>query len=775
MKQIEEVPPARATRVVEAEGYRPPYLGALIAGLATFALYALTLAPTTAFWDTSEYIATAHMLGIPHPPGNPLFVLLARAWELLLAPTGLSVAVRVNLFSAFMGALAHGCWFLLAHRILAYFSDSRRFRLAGAAAAVLVSATAFTVWNQSNVNEKVYTVSLFTIALLSWLAFRWRDHVGEGKDDNLLLLGFYVLALSVGNHLMAFLAAPALMLFILLVHPKSLANWKLYPTALLAVLLGLSVHLFLPLRAGLDPVINEADPTCESLGGALASVLTLGATGCEELSAALQREQYRKPEVRHDPVRGFFGVVAPRTAEMVGAQVANYFQYFDWQWARSVAGKQSWFGGMRPWFTLLFLAIGAFGAAAHYRSDRTSWAYVFVLFATVSAGLVVYMNFRYGYMYPVVPDLRAEGIPEVREVRERDYFFIASFSLWGLWVGIGLAAAWRLAAEKLSMLRPTLRHADLLTAPVLALALIPLALNWTWASRSDDYAARDWAYNALMSVGPYGVLFTNGDNDTFPLWYLQEVEGIRRDVTVMVLSYLNSDWYAQQLRDITRPCSGPRPAENATTIVCQRPYSGDGAPYASPAHPPSDSVLPLDDAAIAQIASGYYRLAEPVTFRAAQLETTIPAGTVLEPADTFVLAVLQSSLGGRPIHFMAPSSRLIDLGLMPHTVRTGLTLRLEPAPVVPDGRTIIDLPEQDSALLGTAIDLPLTERLLDEVFVARGLPRTRRPWVDAATLNIPLQYAWAHVAAARAHDSATNAGAAAAHAARAEAWAALAQ
>src|SRR5690606_28367907 len=138
--------------------YRAPYLGALIAGLATFALYAITLAPTTAFWDTSEYIATAHILGIPHPPGNPAFVLLARAWELLLAPTGLSVAVRINLFSALMSALAHGFWFLLAHRILAAFSDSRTFRLAGAAAAVAVSATAFTVWNQSNVNEKVYTV-----------------------------------------------------------------------------------------------------------------------------------------------------------------------------------------------------------------------------------------------------------------------------------------------------------------------------------------------------------------------------------------------------------------------------------------------------------------------------------------------------------------------------------------------------------------------------------------------------------------------------------------
>ena len=135
---------ARAATTAEAEVYRPPYLAAGIATAVVWLLYAITLSRTTAFWDTSEYIATAHMFGIPHPPGNPLFVVLARAWELLLAPTGLSVAIRINLFSATMSALAHGFWFLLAHRVLAFFSTDRVFRLAGAAAAVTLSATAFT-------------------------------------------------------------------------------------------------------------------------------------------------------------------------------------------------------------------------------------------------------------------------------------------------------------------------------------------------------------------------------------------------------------------------------------------------------------------------------------------------------------------------------------------------------------------------------------------------------------------------------------------------------
>ena len=72
---------------------RPPYRSALIAGAGAWVLYVLTLAPTTAFWDTSEYITTAHIVGIPHPPGNPLFVFVGRVWSLLLAPLGLPVAV----------------------------------------------------------------------------------------------------------------------------------------------------------------------------------------------------------------------------------------------------------------------------------------------------------------------------------------------------------------------------------------------------------------------------------------------------------------------------------------------------------------------------------------------------------------------------------------------------------------------------------------------------------------------------------------------------------
>src|SRR5687768_14088679 len=109
MKQLEQARPVPRTRAepVSVKPPPPPYLAAGLAAFGAFALYVITLGPTTAFWDTSEYIATAKILGIPHPPGNPLFVVLARAWHILLEPFGLSTAVRINLFSAFMSAAAH--------------------------------------------------------------------------------------------------------------------------------------------------------------------------------------------------------------------------------------------------------------------------------------------------------------------------------------------------------------------------------------------------------------------------------------------------------------------------------------------------------------------------------------------------------------------------------------------------------------------------------------------------------------------------------------------
>src|SRR3954462_10113198 len=153
--------------------YRPSYRAALITSLAVLVLYLVTLAPSTAMWDTSEYIAAAYTLGLPHPPGNPLFVIVGRVFSIL--PIASTVAIRINILAAICSAVSAGMWFLITERVLVGWFTERWQRITGGALGALIGATAFTVWNQSVVNEKVYTVSLVGIAIISWLMIRWSD------------------------------------------------------------------------------------------------------------------------------------------------------------------------------------------------------------------------------------------------------------------------------------------------------------------------------------------------------------------------------------------------------------------------------------------------------------------------------------------------------------------------------------------------------------------------------------------------------------------------
>ncbi|HLU24110.1 MAG TPA: DUF2723 domain-containing protein, partial [Longimicrobiales bacterium] len=304
MKQtIDATRAPHSTSALPETDYRPPYLAAGFATLAVLALYSVTLARTTQFWDASEYIATAHILGIPHPPGNPLFVAVGRVWSLLLAPLGLSVAVRVNLLAAATSAASTGLLFLVAHRIL--WAVDRRgegddvsaertaFPLVGAGAAALVGATAFTVWNQSNVNEKVYTLSVLVIALVTWLGVRWRDTRAREGSERLLLWAIFAVALGSTNHLMSVLAAPALALLVLMEGGRPLLRPAFLGRGALLVALGLSFNFFLPVRASLEPVINEGHPTCPSAADAAVAIYTLGRAGCPMLADNLTRRQYQ--------------------------------------------------------------------------------------------------------------------------------------------------------------------------------------------------------------------------------------------------------------------------------------------------------------------------------------------------------------------------------------------------------------------------------------------------------------------------------------------------
>ncbi len=152
---------------------------------------------------------------------------------------------------------------------------------------------------------------------------------------------------------------------------------------------------------------------------------------------------------------------------------------------------------------------------------------VTLLFVMTGLAIVIYLN-----QYPHQP-------------RERDYAYAGSFYAFAIWIGLGVLAL----VEGLRKFLPETVSAAVTGA--LALALVPGIMaveNWDDHDRSNRYTARDFGANYLKTSQPNGIIFTNGDNDTFPLWYNQEVEGVRTDVRVCNLSYLQTDWYIDQMR-----------------------------------------------------------------------------------------------------------------------------------------------------------------------------------------------------------------------------------
>lgn len=284
---------ARRTLSPPAPDFRPSYAAAGVAAALVFVLYATTLLPSTAMWDTSEYIAAAYVLGTPHPPGNPFFVLLGRVFAILpIAPT---VAQRINLMAALTSALSSGIWFLVTERVLVGWIPARWQRVIGAAVAVLVGAAAFTVWNQSVVNEKVYTVSLLFFAVVAWLVVRWCDEPDAPKAERLIILSAFLIGLGYANHPAGFLVGPAVAVAIIARRPRIVLQGRLIAKSLSALALGLTPFLYEPIRAAHFPPINEGETTACTTHATLAC--TLDEETWHRVIAHVDRDQYGKPDV----------------------------------------------------------------------------------------------------------------------------------------------------------------------------------------------------------------------------------------------------------------------------------------------------------------------------------------------------------------------------------------------------------------------------------------------------------------------------------------------
>jgi hypothetical protein len=503
---------------------------AAVAGTAAlFVVYLLTLAPDVTFWDAGEFISAAYTLGIPHPPGTPLYVLLASVWAKLFF--FLPFAAAMNLLSAAATAAAAG----LSGALVTRWSDRWPTRFA----ATIVAGAMSTAWLSATESE-VYAAALLLAVLMICCADRAGRAQTQSDARRWLLLTVYLMAVAVPLHLSALVAAPVAVVLATLsgdtlrwergvllggAFVAAMGVGKMSPwlvgigaiamvaatlrarwwsgalTTLVLAALGVSAIAFMYVRASLDPAVNQGDPGTW--------------TGLADMVA---RRQYA------------VAPMWPRKAAL-WVQLGNLFQYADWQIALSFGPTVLPAIG-RSLFTALFLMFGWIGAQEHYRHDRRTFFALAALLACGAIGVLVYLNLNAG---PSIGfGVLAANTP--REARERDYFYVFAFWTWGLWAGIGAIVAAR------GMKRP------LWVGGVIA--CLPIVLNWRAVTRNAQPEARLpllLAEALLESTPRNGVLFVVGDNDSYPLWYAQVVHRIRQDVAVITVPLLPTEWYRRQL------------------------------------------------------------------------------------------------------------------------------------------------------------------------------------------------------------------------------------
>lgn len=557
--------------------------GALAFGVPLL-VYIRTLTPTVPFWDSGEFIATSNILGLPHPPGNPVYTMLGRFMSLIPFQ---SVAWRVNFMSALASALTALFTFLVTTRALRRWyldeAPSAARWLAcevGGLVAALFLAFSNSFWD-SAIEAEVYSLSSFLVIFSIWLALNWWDHLGETRNDRLLVLIVYLLSVSTAVHLGTILVAPGLLLLFAMVRPRYFATGRFWASAallgsfvlflwynefsaevdvplpfiltvlvvlctlyalnhrklvknnlftwwMIVLVVGFTVQLFLLVRSQQHPAINEGAPETFNTW-----------------KDYLLRKQYGPSnpfERRADP----------------WYQVNHmYLRYVGMQFTLTRGlgpfGMDSFWVMAINAIPYILLALGAYW---NWRRDKKTFFFFLLQNLVMGPALIFYLNFT------------------DREVRERDYFFTNSYHFLAIWMGMGAAGILEWLSRALESGReparapapasasvgvarpaptgiPGSNPAGLVlgAAALVGISLLPMKVGWFEHDRSRFYIAHDYAYNMLMPLEPSAIVMTNGDNDTFPLWYIQEVEHVRRDVRVVNLSLLNTPWYIRQLRD----------------------------------------------------------------------------------------------------------------------------------------------------------------------------------------------------------------------------------
>ncbi len=690
-----------------------------------FATYLMTMAPTVSFWDCGELIAASHILGNPHPPGNPLFTTIARAF--IVALPFQEVAARVNFISVLTSALTVMVAFLFTVRFLGAVTKGQLSgfaRYAGGVIAAFLITYSDTIWF-SAVEAEVYGLSMLIVMTISWLTLDWYENRGTPKAARDLILICYLAFLGMGVHPFSFITIPVVGLFLLFTDRDIRTNIPLlitgiglmsviydlgdfvwYALVLLAInlvasfttagelrqkfrfsmvlcivaLLGFSSYAYVPLRSAVGPNIDEGEPKTYAN---FKEYLERKQYGSESM---LRRALHRRGQLRNQllahPHMGYGGYMLSQYLPWKQGEVRKDENEVR---VRHIFGKELRFETLRvaigenhaaQWILfVLFQFPFLYGGWLAYKRNPHLGGYLLLLYAATSFGLIFYMNFADGtglelrdYQYWAEHNFeqRYKPDPVHLEVRDRDYFFTPGFIYMG--VLFGVAAAFLLDWLRARGGRAAMQGAGIALAAI-AFA-VPAWSNWKEHDRSDDYVPWDYAYNLLNSCRPNSVLFTNGDNDTFPLWFLQEVEGIRKDVRVVNLSLVNTNWYIKQLRS-------------------REPKLNIG----------------FTDQEIDQLQPRGWEYKQTVAMKLPNSSITVELEPrpYLKVQDILVLHIVQNNYPARPVHFAVTVSDDNMMGLEKYLVMEGMVY------------TIVEEKKNKE------IDPVATSRMVDSVYKFRGL------------------------------------------------------
>jgi len=345
-------------------------------------------------------------------------------------------------------------------------------------------------------------LGLLGVVLLLWRYINWLVLVGLGAMS-LIILGFWQFAVGL------VLGGAVLIILGIVLRDR---DWKTAIGIILLAVIGYSVHLYIPIRSAHNPSIDENNPS-ESLTAFV---------------GYLERKQYGTETM----VERMFKRRAEWSNQFGDSRRMGFWHFFKDQ-----------YGLNGPKF-FIPLILGLFGIWETIRRRAAVGLPLFVLLILCTVGLILYMNFADGTRQNA-----ATGLGYM-EVRDRDYFFTPGFVLFGMAIGLGLAALMDLIRDTFRAFGPTVEKTAFGASTLLVLMpLFPLTQNYFFNDRSRNYIPYDYANNFLQSCHQDAIFVTNGDNDTFPLWCIQEVYGVRKDVKIVNLSLANTSWYIEQLRD----------------------------------------------------------------------------------------------------------------------------------------------------------------------------------------------------------------------------------